>query len=121
MTHMAKQMGLWNQAELQSCAYPIHHTEAFLIVTKSGRNSAYSKTRSAPFLHLWNEIFRRYGSSALDCPSNGSFLADLYKQHGVRRGWWTLPNPFKRARTLLGKSANHPLILRARQLMNPIH
>jgi len=82
---LAKQMGLWDQAGLPKHAYPIHYTDALLPVTRSGCAAAYEKTRSAPFLHLWNEIFRRNASSALHNPHNGSFLADLYERHGVKR------------------------------------
>ncbi|MGD0730703.1 MAG: hypothetical protein ABR956_05525, partial [Terracidiphilus sp.] len=56
---LAKEMGLWDQAQAQGCAYPIHWTEAFLTVTRSGRRAAIEKTQSASFLHLWNEVFRR--------------------------------------------------------------
>ena len=90
VTALAKQTGLWSQAGLQEQAYPIHWTDAFLPVTTHGRSAAYEKTQSAPFLHLWNEIFRRSGSLALHNPPDGSFLADLYNKHGVQRRFWTL-------------------------------
>jgi hypothetical protein len=87
---LAMETGLWGQAGLQEQAYPIHWADAFLPVTTRGRSAAYEKTRSAPFLHLWNEIFRRNGSLALHNPPNGSFLADLYIKHGVQRRFWAL-------------------------------
>jgi len=87
---LARQMGLWDQTELQKCAYPIHWEEAFLPVTRSGYRATCEKTRSASFLHLWNEVFRRKGSLALHYPPNGSFLADLYKKHGIQRRFWAL-------------------------------
>jgi len=89
-TATAREMGLWDQAGLQECAYPIHYSEANLLVTKSGRSAAYEKTRSASFVHLWNEVFRRNGSLALHDPPDGSFLADLYIKHGVQRRFWSL-------------------------------
>jgi hypothetical protein len=92
---LARQMGLWDQAELHKRAYPIHWREAFLPVTPSDRSAAYERTRSASFLHLWNEIFRRKGSLALHNPPNGSLLADLYKQHGVERRFWALVGHYK--------------------------
>jgi hypothetical protein len=90
ITALAKQMGLWDQAEMQKYAYPIHYEDAFLPVTALGRSATYEKTRSAPFLHLWNEIFRLNGSLALHNPPDGSFLADLYRKHGVQRRFWAL-------------------------------
>ena len=116
---VAREMGLWDQAGLRECAYPIHFSEALLLVTKSGRSAAYEKTRSAPFVHLWNEIFRHRGSVALHYPPNGSFLADLYIKHGVRRRFMALIGPYKinkwnkEARTFAGKLLK-PLISIAR-------
>jgi hypothetical protein len=92
---LARQMGLWDQAGLQARAYPIHYTDALLPVTTFDRSAAYEKTRSAPFLHLWNEVFRRNGSLALHYPSDGSFLADLYRKHGVQRSFWALIGQYK--------------------------
>jgi len=109
ITAVARTMGLWDQAGLRECAYPIHYSEALLLVTKSGRSAAYEKTRSASFVHLWNEIFRHRGSVALHYPPIGSFLADLYIKHGVRRRFIALIVPYKidiwrkEARSLAGK------------------
>ena len=94
ITALAKEMGLANRANPTGSVYPIHYSEAFLPVTKAGRAATYEKTRDAPFLHLWNEIFRRKWSIALHNPPNGSFLADLYKKHGVRRRYWALIDPY---------------------------
>jgi hypothetical protein len=95
VTALAKQMGFWDQTEMQKDAYPIHWKEALLPVTVSGRSAAYDKTRSALMLHLWNEFFRRDGSLALHNPPDGSFLADLYIKHGVQRRYWALIGPYK--------------------------
>jgi len=90
LSDLAMQTGLWGQAGLQEQAYPVHWKDAFLPVTTRGRSATYEKTRSASFLHLWNEIFRLNGSLALHNPPNGSFLADLYIKHGVQRRFWAL-------------------------------
>ncbi len=90
ITAMAKQHGLWDQAGPPSRAYPVHYDDAFLPVTVSGRDATRQKTRDAAFLHLWNEIFRRAGSMALHNPPNGSFLAELYRKHRVRRRIWSV-------------------------------
>jgi hypothetical protein len=90
VSELAKQMGLWDQVEVQKHAYPIHWTEAYLPVTPSGRRAAYEKTQSAAFLHLWNEVFRLQGSVKLHNPPNGSLLAEIYKKHGVERRRWVL-------------------------------
>jgi hypothetical protein len=82
---LTKQMGLWDQARLREHAFSINWRDAFLLVTKSGRQATQERTRSASFLHLWNEVFRRDASIALHNPPNGSFLADLYIKHGVQR------------------------------------
>jgi hypothetical protein len=87
---MAKELGLWDQVGPPSRAYPVHYDDAFLPVTVPGRNATREKTRSAAFLHLWNEIFRRAGSTALHNPPNGSFLAELYRKHRVRRRVWSM-------------------------------
>lgn len=95
---LARETGLWDQAGFQDQAYPIHWTDAFLPVTNRGRAAAYEKTRTASFLHLWNEIFRRKGSLALHNPARESFLADLYKKHGVQssRGGLFFPYMLKK-------------------------
>lgn len=85
MTALAKETGLVDQATPTGCAYPIHYFEALLPVMEAGREASYERTRKATFLHLWNEIFRRLRSEALDNPPNGTFLADLYNKHAVRR------------------------------------
>jgi hypothetical protein len=87
ITALAKQTGLWERSGFQEQAYPIHWDDAFLPVTALGRAATYDRTRSAAFLHLWNEIFRREGSLALHYPPDGSFLAQLYEKHGVQRGF----------------------------------
>jgi hypothetical protein len=46
-------------------------------------------------LHLCNEVFRRAGSMALHNPPNGSFLADLYRKHRVRRRVWSMVDRHK--------------------------
>jgi hypothetical protein len=90
ITALARQQGMWDQAGPPSRAYPVHYDDAFLPVTVSGREATRDKTRSAAFLHLWNEVFRRAGSMALHNPPNGSFLADLYRTHRVRRRVWSV-------------------------------
>jgi hypothetical protein len=90
ITAMAKQQGLWDQAGPPSRAYPVHYDDAFLPVTVSGRDATREMTRSAAFLHLWNEVFRRAGSTALHNPPNGSFLAELYRTHRVPRRVWSV-------------------------------
>jgi hypothetical protein len=92
---LSKQMGFWDRSEIQKCAFPIHYRDLFLPVTKRGRDATYERTRSAAFLHLWNEMIRRSGSSALNNPPNGSFLAELYKKHGVQRSFWPLVDRYK--------------------------
>ena len=87
ITALAKRTGMLERTGLQEQAYPIHWEEASLPVTALGRSATYERTQSASFLHLWNEIFRRKGSLALHDPPDGSFLADLYKKHGVKRGF----------------------------------
>lgn len=86
VTAMAKQAGLLEQTGIQSQAFPIHWEDAFLPVTARDNAMTDERIRSASFLHLWNEIFRREGSLALHYPPDGSFLADLYKKHCVQRG-----------------------------------
>jgi len=94
ITALAKEQGLEYYASPTGCAYPIHHRDALLPVTKAGRKASYDKIRGATFLHLWNEVFRRNQSVALHNPPSGSFLADLYEKHGVRRRFWAIIDPF---------------------------
>ena len=87
ITALAKQTGMWERTGLREQAYPIHWEDASLPVTARGRSATYERIRSAAFLHLWNEMFRRKGSLALHHPPDGSFLADLYKKHAVKPGF----------------------------------
>ena len=110
LTSLAHQAGLWGQTGLREQAYPIYWKEASLPVTTRDHAAADKRTRSAAFLHLWNEVFRREGSLALHHPPDGSFLADLYKAHGVRRGFGGLWFRYKlrrcrlKVRDFMGKS-----------------
>jgi hypothetical protein len=90
ITKLAQQQGMWDRAGAPSSAYPVHYDDAFLPVTVSGREATRERTRSAAFLHLWNEVFRRAGSMALHNPPNRSFLADLYRKHRVHRRFWSV-------------------------------
>jgi hypothetical protein len=41
-------------------------------------------------VHLWNEVFRRAFSTALDNPATLSFLADVYRGPRRRRRFWPI-------------------------------
>jgi hypothetical protein len=78
-------MGLWDQIGLRAVAFPFGPTEALKTVSVPDRDTVSDRTRSAAFLHLWQERFRCQFSNALDRPPDGSFLASLYDRHGVAR------------------------------------
>jgi len=84
ITTLAMEAGLWGRAEVPNIAYPIHYNDWLLPVQAATQAAAQENIRSASFLHLWNEAFRRGNSLALDSPEPGSLLADFYEKHDVR-------------------------------------
>ena len=84
VTRLVSEMGYERFAKPFGEIYPINWTDHVLPTTAQG----YAKTSQAvagqPFLHLWNEGFRRQNSEALSYPEVGSYLAAQFGLHGFK-------------------------------------
>ena len=64
-------------------AYPIRWQDALHPLLPPRAEEVRTRVGSAPFLHLWNEVFRQAGVLQWAGPPPESFLADLFLRHGI--------------------------------------
>lgn len=62
--------------------YPVPWREFAVLLRPSRRDYVAAKTARATFLHLWNEMFRSAGYDKACRPPAGSYLRELFDQHG---------------------------------------
>jgi hypothetical protein len=86
MTSLVREEGLWESCYPSAFAYPIPWQDALDTARPEKRDDVLARIAGAPFLHLWNEIFRQTRSSGLVEPPPGSFLADVFAHHAAREG-----------------------------------
>lgn len=86
ITELLQQQGLINQAQPQYSCYALDWKDALDILDPSQTSSIIERTKSAPFVHLWNEIYRRSGVDKTLRPAPGSFLRLMADRHPVE-GW----------------------------------
>jgi hypothetical protein len=89
ITRLASELGLLPLVKPLGIVYPTAGDEFALAATADGLDHLVRVTAAAPFLHLWNEMFRLFWNDGLSSPEPGSFLARKYKEHGTfrRRSW----------------------------------
>ncbi|HEX8168856.1 MAG TPA: hypothetical protein VF601_24095 [Beijerinckiaceae bacterium] len=81
VTRLIHEMGLSPQCWPQEASYPVPWRDAMALIRPESRDEVRAKTEGAPFLHIWNEIFRRNCPSGLVDPPEGSYLAELFEQY----------------------------------------
>ncbi|HEX8662616.1 MAG TPA: hypothetical protein VF744_01140 [Beijerinckiaceae bacterium] len=77
MTRLVREAGLAPRPSGEA-GYPIPWQDALALVCPERREEVRARTQGAPFLHLWNETFRRNCPAGLVAPPEGSYLAELF-------------------------------------------
>jgi hypothetical protein len=81
---------LVHESDLAGCvspaesSYPIGWREAMHVLLPQRTEEVRAKVGAAPFLHLWNEIFRRNVILQWLPPPAGSYLSELCSRHAIR-------------------------------------
>jgi hypothetical protein len=83
LTRVLQDHNLMHLAHPQPSAYPIQHLDALHLLIPARRDTVRERVRGAPFLHMWNEVFRRAVILPWVAPPAGSFIADLFTRHGI--------------------------------------
>jgi len=83
LTRLATEHGLSQGALPQSQSYPLQSVHALHLFIPAYREQTCNKVRGKPFLHLWNEVWRRAVVLSWMAPPPGSLIADLCERHGV--------------------------------------
>jgi hypothetical protein len=83
LTRVVTERGLAGLAASQPFTYPLswEHFEDTWRACK--RTEVERLIQEVPFLHLWNEMFRRRPDLDLARPEPGSFLHSLFRKHGA--------------------------------------
>jgi hypothetical protein len=86
ITKVLRDCGLIAQARPKDSCYAVGWKDALDLLDPSQADSIIERTKSAPFIHLWNEIYRRGGIDKTLRPAPGSFLRQIADRHPVE-GW----------------------------------
>ena len=86
ITRVLRDCGLIAQAQPKDSCYAVGWKDALDLLDPSQADSIIARTKSAPFIHLWNEIYRRGGIDKTLRPAPGSFLRQIADRHPVE-GW----------------------------------
>jgi hypothetical protein len=86
LTRLAKEHNLLDHVTPQPLGYPVQSMDALHVLMPARRAEVHERTQGKPFLHIWNEIFRRAVIFSWMAPPPGCFVADLFKRHGVEFG-----------------------------------
>jgi len=78
VTRVVREEGLSPCAPRQA-GYPIPWREALALASPETLEDVRARIEGAPFLHIWNEIFRRNCPHALVAPPEGSYLSELFR------------------------------------------
>ena len=79
ITEIVAEKGLSAAVAAREVAYPTHWREYALAVESKSLEDMRRRVRIAPFLHLWQEMFRLKSDGRLDAPEPGSFLDGEYR------------------------------------------
>jgi hypothetical protein len=86
ITRLARERGLLPRVSPQPASYPVQSRDAVHLLIPARRDEISVRTQGLPFLHLWNEIWRRAVVFTWMAPPPGSFLAELCERHGIAFG-----------------------------------
>jgi hypothetical protein len=85
LTKVVNEMDCVKAAANSYAAFPIHYSEHWKLVTAAARPEVEHRVAESPFVHLWNEMFRRDQSLDLGRPEPDSFMDAIYRQHVERQ------------------------------------
>jgi glycosyltransferase involved in cell wall biosynthesis len=86
ITKVLRDCGLISQARPKDSCYAVGWRDALDLLDPSQADSIIERTKFSPFIHLWNEIYRRGGIDKTLRPVPGSFLRQIADRHPVE-GW----------------------------------
>jgi hypothetical protein len=86
LTRLAGEHNLLVHVRPQPLGYPVQSMDALHVLMPARRDEVHERTHGKPFLHIWNEVFRRAVIFPWMAPPPGCFVADLFKRHGVGFG-----------------------------------
>ena len=85
ITRLVHEHGVVGEARPAEEVYPIPHEDYAAVTRAAETTRVVAAVTGRPFLHLWNDMFRRNGSRAIDEPEPGSFLDLKFREHGSAR------------------------------------
>jgi hypothetical protein len=83
VTRLAEEQNFLHTVRTQKFAYPVQSRDALHLLLPARRDEITERIAGKPFLHLWNEIFRRAVILPWIAPPSGSLVAELFERHGV--------------------------------------
>ena len=83
ITRVAKEQGLSDRLLPQTEIYPIAPFEALNVLLPSKTEEVRRKAGSAPFLHLWNEMFGRAAILGWVAPPLDCYIRELFSRHEI--------------------------------------
>lgn len=86
LTRLVQEQSLLHLLASQPFAYPVQSRDALHLLMPAQTESVRQRVRGSPFLHLWNEIFRRAVVFTWMAPPPGSFASELFERHGIGFG-----------------------------------
>jgi hypothetical protein len=86
LTRLVQEQSLLHLLAPQPFAYPVQSRDALHVLMPAQTESVRERVRGSPFLHLWNEIFRRAVVFTWMAPPPGSFVGELFERHGISFG-----------------------------------
>jgi hypothetical protein len=86
LTRLLTERNLLDVATPQPLAYPIQSIDALHLLMPQRRAEVEERIRNRPFLHFWNEVFRRAVIFPWMAPPAGSVMAALLDRHHVSFG-----------------------------------
>ena len=86
ITRKAAESGRLANAKPSATCYPVHHKEALDLLRPAQTEAMADRTSQSFFLHLWNEVLRRFHVSKTMLPPRGSLLRAIAERHPVD-GW----------------------------------
>ena len=86
LTRLAKEHDLLNFVCPQPLGYPVQSMDALHILIPTRCDEVRERIDGKPFLHMWNEIFRRAVIFPWMAPPPDSLVAQLFRRHGIDFG-----------------------------------
>ena len=83
ITRVAKEQGLSDRLLPQTEIYPIPPFEALNVLLPWKTEEVRRKIGSAPFLHLWNEMYGRAAILGWVAPPPGCYIRELFNRHEI--------------------------------------